>query len=221
MKTRKSFVSNSSSSSFIIGLNRKPRTLEELKEQMFPGDAFDKAITYIEDSEWSETMSVGDIVKNVFKDIRELPKYNRKDKNRIWRFCRKLKNDDKMILKEILSGAFETMPWQSESDRKKESKILCDFQNKYEGCFLFDKSEDLKVEKTRLIELKKYDALGKKWHKEIEKAARKLWKEKKESFKGKTLYLVAYSDNGGGEHGSFLEHADIFRNIPHITISLH
>lgn len=36
MKTRNGFVSNSSSSSFVIGLARKPETVEELKALMFP-----------------------------------------------------------------------------------------------------------------------------------------------------------------------------------------
>jgi len=38
MKTRKGFVSNSSSSSFIIGFEKKPKTPEELQELMFPNE---------------------------------------------------------------------------------------------------------------------------------------------------------------------------------------
>jgi len=64
MKTRKKFVSNSSSSSFIIAFDKKPETEEEVKKLLFVDD--EMSIEYFD-----YKADVGDIAKQVFHDIKD------------------------------------------------------------------------------------------------------------------------------------------------------
>lgn len=126
MKTRTSFVSNSSSSSFIIGLKKGTNIYESLKEQMFPNDQDDKIIT-----QYDQSFTVREIIEEVLKDITTLPKYNQRKylkENQIHRFCRKLKDtSDKAIIELIQLGTFEAFPWMRNEDQKAQNKIMNDF----------------------------------------------------------------------------------------------
>ena len=64
MKTRQGFVSNSSSSSFILALPRKPESAEELHSWMFPTGP--TTITYC-----SDVISSQQAAETVFRDISE------------------------------------------------------------------------------------------------------------------------------------------------------
>jgi len=62
MKIRKGFVSNSSSSSFIVAFPSVPKSEEELRIQMFNNEDEDKV--------WAYGITVGRIVQEVFNDIK-------------------------------------------------------------------------------------------------------------------------------------------------------
>jgi len=66
MKIRLGFVSNSSSSSFIVSFHTSPESVEEVRKQMF-GDKSAKDI-------WTDEVTIGSITKQVFKDIQQAGK---------------------------------------------------------------------------------------------------------------------------------------------------
>ena len=74
MKIRSGFVSNSSSSSFIVAFPKKPTTKNELSEMMFPGDPHGTV-----PNPWESSTDSGlnkpDVVEQVFSD---LPKQKKK-----------------------------------------------------------------------------------------------------------------------------------------------
>lgn len=67
MKTRNGFVSNSSSSSFVVAFNRKPKTKEELRDMMFPRDMETVSAPY----DYGPTISVDAVLDDVFEKIKE------------------------------------------------------------------------------------------------------------------------------------------------------
>ena len=72
MKIRKGFVSNSSSSSFVVAFPKKPESVEELQQMMFGKQQWHYVSFY--DSEYSEEdpdVPVSDIVPAVFAKIGE------------------------------------------------------------------------------------------------------------------------------------------------------
>ncbi len=64
MKIRNGFVSNSSSSSFVVAFPEKPKTEQELRDMMFP-----PATTEIQPYDFCEAIPVAAIVKQVLKEI--------------------------------------------------------------------------------------------------------------------------------------------------------
>ena len=63
MKTRSGFVSNSSSTSFLIVFRKKPKSWNDVKEELFNNQ--DGIIEY-----GSETKTYDEISQQLFKDIR-------------------------------------------------------------------------------------------------------------------------------------------------------
>ena len=64
MKIRNGFVSNSSSSSFLVAFDRIPKTVEDLKTMMFPnGEKFVDS--------YSESMSTLEVATRVFSDMQK------------------------------------------------------------------------------------------------------------------------------------------------------
>ena len=77
MKKRLGFVSNSSSSSFIVAFKEKPTTIEELRDLLFPG----KELTdpYVETTHWDETTMYITIQEALEIVLRELEEQNGTD----------------------------------------------------------------------------------------------------------------------------------------------
>jgi hypothetical protein len=64
MKIRIGFVSNSSSSSFLVGLKQKPRTRGELRDLMF-GELEGDVVVY------DDSLSIDNVVCRVFNDLKD------------------------------------------------------------------------------------------------------------------------------------------------------
>lgn len=66
MKTRNGFISNSSSSSFIVAFPKKPKTVEETFKMLFGDREKNEEITYLDDYK----ITCGEVANRVFNDIK-------------------------------------------------------------------------------------------------------------------------------------------------------
>jgi hypothetical protein len=224
MKIRASFVSNSSSSSFIVGFNSDTidkefwKTFRNLHEQLFPK----KEETFVVDEREDYASKKGGIIQLVVGDVVQ------------W-ICDIFDNDkfeilksDSEVIEEITGGTYPG----SESlifNPTKLDDIMRELDEAYhkkynEWCYWDTKTENIK-DKKQLAHFKKWQVAQKKAHdffeREFNKKAKMLWKKMKPSFKGKTIFLFTFTDNGGKFKEDLMEHGNIFRNVPHIVISNH
>jgi hypothetical protein len=168
MKIRLGYVSNSSSSSFVVSFDKIPETCEELRKIMFP-DELQTIVEYYDNS-----CSVDEVVQQVFKDIKN----------------QKLLSEDE-IKEEISTGHFEGWPDYDSSDGP-----LHDFDEKFYKKFGNNtKWKDYPdwVERRSKILNMCYEA----HNKEIEDAACKFYDNNEDKFKDKICFKFEYSDNEG------------------------
>ena len=208
MKIRNGFVSNSSSSSFVIALDIDPMTMnvEEMSKLLFGEQEIIAKYDY--------GFHALQLAETVLKDIQY--SHSNKEEPDEWSvkvnsFEGKMSKED--INKSISSGYFAGIPerdWRKETPADKIEKEAKDKGIK-------DPYKD--PEWSKLIR----DAREKEYAKEkeeIDKAAAILaepfWKANKDKY----LYVVNYSDNEGSM-GCVLEHGPTFDRIPHIRISHH
>ena len=203
MKKRYGFVSNSSSSSFLIGLLRKPRSVAELKRWLF-GD-----MNYLQ---WYDFgYKTIDIAKRIFDDLKGKHPIRAKDR----------------LIKEITDGYFSGMPltWQKENrpSDKLERQFYKSFPQ-YTDCGFY-RDEALKETMAKQLAQKIKDSRNKEHtedYKEIQDAAEAfLNKEVSPIMEGKRIYQLEYADGGDGPLSAAIEHGDVFSQIPHVKISKH
>jgi capsular polysaccharide biosynthesis protein len=181
-------VSNSSSSSFIVGFDKKPKTIGQLFDLMFPTHYEEHVISY-----YNTLLPVSSVIDRVWKDM-----------------TRQLTT--KQVEQEIENYAsteahIEVM--RANTFYQEESKIY----NKFFLLFgeKYGENQDFKDEMKKIRDAEDL-AIKENMVKYIEKARKIL--------DGKKCFFFEYSDNNSEEE-SLLEHGNIFRNVPHITINNH
>lgn len=194
MKVRNGFVSNSSSSSFIVGFPKLPSSPEELETMMFgsPGEVqpydFCKATTTIE------------VAKQVFKDMSAGD----------FKSARLTK---RKALEVVLEGNFPGSPPYDRGENSESEKIEAAYKEET-GKYLNDETADPVVVKLFRKTQEKEWVLGRKMEKIAAKAFLEgFWPQ----VKGKKVFRFEYSDD---THGN-IEHGNVFRRFPHVRISKH
>jgi len=234
MKTRNGFVSNSSSSSFIVVFPKKPTTEKQVHKLLFNGSEGSLNTDYYDSKPYA------DIAAQVFNDLKKkatkqelidefqtliwLKLYNIKDKIRwgenIIQIMLDLNCYDNMDPDQI-NIIIESMKREIQNEninRQKDINLLnkygmknfCDPSNKWpKGC----KEEYDKLHKNR-YDNKEYDIQ--------DKAERKLAADMAERFisehEGWWYTILSYGDEDGQ---GLMEHGGIFNHIEHIRINHH
>jgi hypothetical protein len=176
MKIRTGFISNSSSSSFIVAFNKRPKNIEKLSEIM--GECSVYKCGY--------RLTSKQVVQTVWNDF----------KGR-----RPLKQ------KELFRNFRGLVSWEAYELTEKECP-------EYNG--IWRDNEKYTIEQKRKI-IDKFDKLlVNNYNKLIKPLYEKFISENK----GKLFYKFDYADEDGGIFAA-MEHGDVFRNLPHITISNH
>lgn len=214
MKIRAGFVSNSSSSSFIVALKFKPETEDELHSMLFP-DGATTVTTYFS----NETLDSKEVAARVFKDI------NKKESEITAKICpdeplRKGEKPSTSIWQKVFriarNGSVahprEVLAKKAFDQAVETGSLTEEIMNEY---IVSKDMWEPPVEETE----KNWKSRLRKRQQNYERWLKKYVKDFISKIRGYFVYKLQYSDNVQGEE--LLEHGDIFRNVPHIRISEH
>ena len=199
MKTRTGFISNSSSSSFIIAFDKHPKYSDDVWKEMFPTDE-DRKTGVPSPYDRNSDVDCGTASTLVWQQIEKQKPLTKAQ-----------------MLKELDCGCFEGYPdiWNQNLD--KEPRRIRKEYHELTGKDINDDDADKKWQKKYAVAQEK---VWKKEHEMVKTAAKALFEREYPKFKGKKVFVVNFSDNDGGVFTT-LEHGETFRNIPHIRISQH
>jgi hypothetical protein len=193
MKTRSGFVSNSSSSSFIVGIDPECKTFEEWCEKgLFNWEGLfnnENTKVNLDDHESESDTTYRECLKRVWDDIHS-PTTKPCELNKV----------EKYLVSYTKGG---TQP-DTSMFAYKFVDTCCDPHN---HGYNFEDDEREKV-------IKKMVSAGKTWN---TLTVQSLIREMNDRY---TLYMISYSDNDG-EYMNQMEHGDHWKMIPCIIISNH
>lgn len=212
MKTRNGFVSNSSSSSFIVMFPEQPKSEQDVRDMLFP--RFKKDITI-----YDMTMSADEAANIVWSDIQ---------------------SDDSKMTKKAIKEQFESLYYHYLFSITRENSCYCHlFNNEYYTDVILQDKEILKElevvyekeqniwrtstnmsEEERIKQREEIFKLREEYDKLEKRAFEVDFKKFLDKNKGKFIRILHYSDNDS-QVGAIMEHAGIFNNLEHIRISHH
>ena len=230
MKVRKGFVSNSSSSSFVIALPKEPESMEETYEMLF-GEEYDEEeaqtvlTKHVDYQDEVHTLTAKEVADIFYKDIVFEKKENDWNPEEGWTDEDAYEDADEWLIKEL------------EDLTPLERRVTDEFVNRYS--YFPDRSYDpfpefYGTDKKLLEKVKELDA--KVWergqsieermkysNKKYKVAAQLAIKDAKaflKANKDKFIFFTSYADDGGFQM-SYMEHGGVFNNLPHVQISHH
>ena len=186
MKIRQGFISNSSSSSFILGFDKKPKSTDEVKKLFFAGMNHVSNVCYYGDNNEQPTFGTGNMAVTIFDDLQR---------------AEPLTEDQ--ILEEIRNGYFEDAP---EFDYGDYDKVYA-FERDYKERTGKDIRDNPKSKEYKIWN-KMFNEIHKRRDEEWDEAAKQFWKNRKKDFKGKQVFVLSYSDNDSDYHAT-LEHGGV------------
>ena len=195
MKVRNGFVSNSSSSSFIVGFPKLPSSPEDLEKMMFDESGL------VQPYDFSQGTPTIEIAKRVFADMS-------KDN---WKAARLNK---RKAIELIQYGHYPGKP-PYDFNKVDESDKIREAYKEETGKDIWDETADPKVRKHYDKVVRKERAAERKLDTLCAKAfIEGFWP----SLRGTKVFQFEYADDGGE---SDFEHGNIFSHFPHVQISKH
>jgi hypothetical protein len=240
MKIRNGFVSNSSSSSFVVAFPKKPESIEDVYKFMFDGK--DGVVCAFDDD---DALSRFEVSKNVYKSLEEIGFKEATDEEIASEFSERYyffdgkfyetrgrycaSNDESFeelreFTKKMDMKKKEIDRLRNEVLRKKGPKAISLNASREERNKYYEELKKFRTEDEEFIELDgKYWELSDEYWKKAEELGEVLAKYDVKNFKDDNegfIFIVSYSDNNG-PIGCTMEHGNIFRNVPHVKISNH
>ena len=207
MKIRTDFVTNSSSSSFVVAFEKVPQTVEELIEVVFSDNAKEYGCV---GHPYSNTVySISELASTIFQDMHsEVEDWDTSEPNETNPVS------PKRVEKEFTKGSIPA-DLAPQDDPEPDEYIRA---SKY--CWNSSDPKNPKYMKEPTepggwdnVDWQKLYADKDEW------AARRA-REFMAEHKGKSFFIFEYGDDNG-DYYSLLEHGDIFENLPHVRISKH
>jgi len=229
MKRRNGFVSNSSSSSFLLFLDRIPESVEEVKCLLFNPTQSEYINPYVWDNTIERDWPIKTVSEIVLSDIEKFMAYTEIEKSEyVHDDLRDIASDfsDKVLKKMKTYPNFLDF-WNASpkedliyfsgswSRKKKTSEEL----TPYELAFKDDQSYP--QEGASKEELDAYQAAqAVRWEKYNQLVATYVEKIVEKLPKNKQIVRLEYSDNDGTLRAA-MEHGNLFKNVLHIKVSHH
>ena len=202
MKIRNGFVSNSSSSSFIIGLKDIPKSYEHFKVMILGDDADYPVVSHFGDAYATDI-----ILTRLYNDF--MSKIELKQNDNLSDFTQDLKNNIRYTLNEYKMyvidddlDEFDRLQLLLKQNDEKTNTIWRQLKS--------DAYNNSEFKKIRSISDKYYDQI----YELISKGLKSRYKD------NKVIFDITYSDNNG-EIDSFIEHSDILNNVTLLYFNNH
>jgi len=199
MKIRNGFVSNSSSSSFLVAFPRKPKNINDVKEILFSPGQNDYPNPFVYGMDDKDTFwPVDQVAQIVWADIEEQDG----------------ETTDEQMLDCIRDGWFdgyEELPGHVDvyrGDKRDEKYKEMEREALENGGYTTDKGREL------------YEKCWKAREEESDKRAKAILERFKEKNPDAVFYTFEYSDNDSSLFAA-MEHGTLFRRVYHIKVSRH
>lgn len=196
MKTRAGFVSNSSSSSFLVVFPRRPKSTIDLKKMVY-GASEEISKTYSE----KEKISTDVLAAHMWDQIRNKKPAGKQE------MCAFLSNGYE-VYEEAEKEAYSKMvikPLEHSEREKRKREII-------------NKEDIKKFEEEQL-------KLSRELWKSADIIAKRMGKKRAEEFAKKHVkknsFVCVFEFEDHSDVGCQLEHGDTFRNFPNVTVSHH
>ena len=194
MKTRFGFVSNSSSSSFVVGFPEDFNFTEDSVHDYFFGQSTD----YFQPWDWSSRISSRDAAKSLYNHIMQQIEVRQKTDD-------ESREDVESFNESILSVVLEEIDWAPEDVWDRVDRLRGDDFYKMS----FEERNDL------------YEQCTVEYKQELAEFMKTLPSKLESKFgPNSQLFFFNYSDNDGS-FGSTMEHGGIFDRVPHFYQSNH